>query len=88
MRERDGSFTTFRRRDKETSLARLGRLLSGTADSFRTLALPKTDAPTWFALVTGDVPLPASSVGMAIDGRALPAHGVERLSPADLVAEL
>ena len=32
IRERDGSFTTYRRRDNETKHARLGRLMSGAAD--------------------------------------------------------
>src|SRR5439155_23162448 len=86
VRERDGSFTTYRRRDREPASARLGRLLSGTADSFRLSALAVADAPTWFALVAGDLALPAGSAGCALDGRT-PA-GATALTAGELVAEL
>lgn len=86
IRERDGSFSTYRRRDNENKVTRLARLLSGTADDGRVAALPVADAPTWFALVTG-VPLPRGSVGYALDGRHL-GHEILRLAAADLVAEL
>src|SRR5207244_2467948 len=55
VRERDATFTMYRRRDSERPLARLARLLSGTADSFRVGAIAKSEAPTFVALVTGDV---------------------------------
>jgi hypothetical protein len=86
VRERDDSFTIYRRRDREAPRARLDRLLAGTADSFRLAAVPVADAPTWFALVTGDVALPAGSAGFTLDGR--PPAGVTPLSARDLIAEL
>jgi hypothetical protein len=87
VRERDTTFTMYRRRDSEKPLARLARLLAGTADSFRVGALAKSDAPTLCALLTGDVALPAGSAGYILDGRAL-SSDLTRLTAADLVAEL
>jgi hypothetical protein len=86
VRERDHSFTIYRRRDREPPRARLDRLLTGTADSFRLAAVPVADAPTWFALVTGDVTLPAGSAGFTLDG--LTPAGATPLSARDLIAEL
>ncbi|HEX5060414.1 MAG TPA: hypothetical protein VFV99_13695, partial [Kofleriaceae bacterium] len=86
IRERDGSFTMYRRRDNESKAMRLARLMSGAADDGRAGTLPATDAPTWFALVTG-MPLPKGSVGYALDARELGPE-VQQLSPGDLVAEL
>jgi hypothetical protein len=87
IRERDGTFTTYRRRDNETKTARLGRLMSGAADDGRVTTLPASDAPMWFALLTG-MPLPRGSVGFVLDPRGLPAEGIERLAASDLVGEL
>lgn len=86
IRERDNSFTTYRRRDNESKVARLGRIMSGAADDGRVTAIPSADAPTWFALMTG-MPLPRASSGYALDGRGL-AQGTERVSARALVAEL
>jgi len=86
VRERDDSFTIYRRRDREVPRARLDRLLAGTADSFRLLAVPPADAPTWFALTTGDVALPAGSAGFTLDGRSPP--GAERVTIRELISEL
>lgn len=86
VRERDGAFTLYRRRDHETRMTRLARLVSGGSDDGRLPGLPPADAPTWFALLAG-LPLPEGSVGYALDPREL-SHHVELLSPGDLVAEL
>jgi len=86
VRERDGSFTMFRRRDNETKVARLGRLMSGGSDDGKLAVIPKADAPTWFALETG-MQLPLGSTGYVLDARDLPPD-VERLAAGDLVAEL
>lgn len=86
VRERDGSFTMYRRRDTEGKMARLARLVSGGSDDGRLPGLPLADAPTWFALLTG-LPLPKGSVGYALDPRELD-HHVQVVSPGDLVAEL
>jgi len=67
VRERDGSVTTFRRRDAEPGAARLERLLAGTADSFRLAAIPAADAPTWAALAGDDLALPPGSVRATAD---------------------
>jgi hypothetical protein len=87
VRERDSTFTMYRRRDREKPLARLARLLAGTADSFRVTALAKSEAPTFAALVTADVELPASSVGYLLDGSALRSP-IDRITATDLVAQL
>jgi hypothetical protein len=86
VRERDATFTMYRRRDSERPLVRLSRLLSGTADSFRVGAIAKSDAPTFVALVTGDVAIPAGSSGFVLEG---PASGeLQRLTAAELVSAL
>ena len=86
VRERDGTFTMYRRRDNETKIARLGRLMSGGGDDGKLVAIPKADAPTWFALETGFA-MPLGSTGYALDGSGLPPD-VERIAAGDLVAEL
>jgi hypothetical protein len=86
IRERDGSFTTYRRRDTETKYARLGRLMSGAAEDGKVAAIPSADAPTWFALMSG-MPLPKGSQGYALDARGL-APGSDLVSAADLISEL
>ncbi len=87
IRERDGTFTVYRRRDNESKVARLGRMMSGAADDGRVPTIPVADAPTWFALLTG-MPVPRGSVGYALDIRGLPSDGVERQAAGDLIAEL
>lgn len=86
IRERDGSFTTYRRRDTETKYARLGRLMSGAAEDGRVGAIPSADAPTWFALMSA-MPLPKGSHGYALDARGA-TLGTELVSAGDLVSEL
>ncbi len=86
VRERDDSYTIYRRRDRESPRARLDRLLAGTADSYRLAQVPTADAPTWFALVTGDVALPAGSAGFTLDGR--PPSGATPVTISELIAEL
>jgi hypothetical protein len=87
VRERDGSFTVYRRRDRESSVERLNRLLSGSDDDGKGAGLPSTEAPTWFAVITA-MALPRGSVGYALDSRGLPDDGIERVGAADLVAKL
>ena len=87
VRERDGSFATYRRRDHEPVGMRLARLISGGNDEGKLAAIQPSDAPTWFALVTGDLVLPAGSTGYMLDGRAS-SSGITRLAAGDLVAEL
>jgi len=88
IRERDGGFTMYRRRDGESARARLARLMSGADNDGKANAIPPVSAPTWLAVV--DVPrelaLPAGSTGYVLDPRT--ASGVEVLSAADLIAEL
>ena len=83
VRERDASFTTYRRRDNEPAVIRLARLLSGGNDEGKVAAIPIADAPTWFALVTGDLTLPAGSSGYALDARKL-GPGITRQAAGDL----
>jgi hypothetical protein len=87
IRERDGTFTTYRRRDHESVGARLARVLSGGNDEGKIAAIPATDAPTWFAVVAGDLALPAGSTGYMLDARGA-APNLTRLAAADLIAEL
>ncbi|HEY5924136.1 MAG TPA: MXAN_6230/SCO0854 family RING domain-containing protein, partial [Kofleriaceae bacterium] len=86
IRERDGQFTTYRRRDNESKVTRLSRLMSGAADDGRVSAVPAANAPTWFALVN-PMALPTGSTGYVLDARGMGSE-VEQLSAADLVAEL
>jgi hypothetical protein len=86
VRERDGSFRMYRRRDNESKVTRLSRLMSGSQDDGRAAAIPPADAPTWFALVSA-MPLPKGSVGYALDARGL-GRELEQLTAAELVAEL
>ncbi|HSD87913.1 MAG TPA: hypothetical protein VLB44_10385, partial [Kofleriaceae bacterium] len=86
IRERDGTFTTYKRRDNESKPARLGRLMSGAADDGRVTAIPVADAPTWFALMTG-MPMPRGSEGYVLDARGM-GQGSDLFAAGDLVAEL
>ena len=87
VRERDGSITQYRRRDGETTVARLARLL-GDVDHDGTLTtIPPANAPTWFALLTDTLALPGGSEGYVLDARRT-GPGVTRLAAADLVAQL
>jgi hypothetical protein len=67
VRERDGTFTIYRRRDGEQPLDRLRRLLGGTADSYRLVAVPTAEAPTFAVLANQDLPLPAGSAQPQLD---------------------
>ncbi|HTR53184.1 MAG TPA: RING finger family 4 domain-containing protein [Kofleriaceae bacterium] len=71
VRERDGTFTTYRRRDGESHRARLARLASGTADSDRLLAVPAADAPMLAVVARLDFALPAGSATPDADELAL-----------------
>lgn len=86
IRERDGGFTMYRRREGESARARLARLMSGADNDGKANHIPAADAPTWVALVTGDLPLPAGSTGYVLDSRS--ASGVEVVAAADLLADL
>lgn len=87
VRERDGRFTQFRRRDGETVVARLVRILADVDDDGALDQLPPADAPTWFALGTDDLAIPAGSEGYVLDARSLPPT-ITRLAATDLVAQL
>lgn len=86
IRERDKTFTVYRRRDSESKVARLGRMMSGASDDGRVSAIPAADAPTWFALMTG-MPLPRGSVGYALDVRGF-SEGIHRQAAGELITEL
>jgi len=87
VRERSGAISTYRRRDKEQTLARLARLHAGDDPDGMLAELPTANAPTWFALLHDDVAVPQGSAGYARDpGPAT--GGVERLTAGALVAEL
>ena len=86
IRERDGGFTMYRRREGESARARLARLMSGADNDGRANQIPPADAPTWIAVVSADLPLPAGSMGYVLDPRTV--SGVEVVSASDLVAEL
>ncbi|MDB4955338.1 MAG: hypothetical protein JWO36_2907 [Myxococcales bacterium] len=86
VRERDGSVTMYRRRDDESTVARLGRLLSGGSDDGKSSTIPPANAPTWFALVTGDLALPKGSAGYMLDARSIAID--DRRSAGDLISAL
>lgn len=82
-----GAITLYKRRDHETSAARLGRILAGDHDG--TLpAIPAADAPTWFAVMRDDLAIPKGSTGYMLDARTTGGDGITRLAAGDLVAEL
>ncbi|MDB4963061.1 MAG: hypothetical protein JWP01_3060 [Myxococcales bacterium] len=86
VRERDGSITQYRRREGETTVARLGRLHGATDNEGTLPAIPPANAPTWFALLDDTLALPTGSEGYFLDART--ATGVTRLAASDLVAQL
>jgi hypothetical protein len=87
VRERDGSFTAYRRRDHEPVMIRLGRLLSGGNAEGKVAVIPNSDAPTWFALMSGGIALPKGSSGYLLDTRTA-SPDLTVLAASDLVAEL
>jgi hypothetical protein len=87
IRELDGTVTTIRRRDQETSLARLARIHGNPDQDSQFSRIPPADAPTFVALQTADLPIPKNSAGYVL----VPRHslvGFTRLAACDLVAEL
>ncbi len=88
VRERDHSITSYRRRDHETPVARLARLVSGADDDGKLAAIPPANAPTWFAVLRDDLTIPNGSAGYVLDARTLDPEGFRRLAAGDLVAEL
>ena len=87
VREREGEVTVYKRRDGESSQARLGRILGREHDG--SLAeIPRADAPTWFATLRDDLAIPGGSAGYMLDARTSGGEGLTRLAAADLIAEL
>lgn len=87
VRERDNTYTQYRRRERESSVLRLARLHASEHDGAQPQIAPTT-APTWFALVTDDIVIPKGSEGYVLDARKSGADGVTRLAASDLVAHL
>jgi len=87
VRERDGAITQYRRRDGETTVGRLARLLGDQGDDGTLAAIPPANAPTWFALLDDTLALPTGSEGYVLDARRT-GPTVTRLAAADLVAQL
>jgi hypothetical protein len=81
-----GAITTYRRRDHETHVARLGRLMTGDHDG--PSKIPPAKAPTWFAVLRDDLVIPTGSEGYILDSRTSGGDGITRLAAADLVSEL
>jgi len=86
IRERDGSVSTVRRRDDESMVSRLARIYDNPDADSQLAKIPSADAPTWVALVVGDLALPAGSGGYVLDPRG--GDGLHRQEAADLIAEL
>jgi hypothetical protein len=82
-----GTIAMYRRRDGESNVARLGRIVAGEHDGTRS-AIPPANAPTWLAILRDDLAIPAGSSGYILDARTTGGDGVTRLTAADLVAEL
>jgi len=87
VRERDGRISTIRRRDGETTVARLARLHANEHDGQRS-TIPPANAPTWIAVLRDNFAIPTGSAGYILDARTTGGDGVTRLEAADLVAEL
>lgn len=88
VREPHGGITPFRRRDGESTVTRLARLTSDRGDGSTLTAIPRAEAPTWFAVLRDDLVIPKGSAGYALDRRAAHTEGVAYLAAGDLVAEL
>lgn len=88
VREAHGGITPFRRRDGESTVTRLARLTSDRGDGSTLTAVPRAEAPTWFAVLRDDLVLPRGSAGYALDRRAPHGDSVTFLSASDLVTEL
>lgn len=86
IREGDGTITTVRRRDQETSFERLARIETDR-DHSQLGRIPAADAPTFVALLSDDLAIPKQSAGYILDARGS-LTGVTRLAAADLIAEL
>lgn len=85
---RDGaSVTTYRRRDRESAVARLARIHAGEHDG-ALAAIPPAPAPTWFALLREDLALPHGSEGYVLDRRSRSGDQIAYLAASDLVAAL
>ncbi len=87
VRERDGTFTQYRRRERESSVLRLARVHASEHDGAQPQIAPTT-APTWFALLSDDIVIPKGSEGYVLDARRTGADGITRLAASDLVAQL
>ncbi len=87
VRETDGTITTIRRRDGETSLQRLARIHDSPDHDSQLSRIPHADAPTFVALLRDDVAIPNNSAGYILDARG--SHpAMTRFAAADLIAEL
>jgi hypothetical protein len=86
VRETIGSVAIYKRRDGETNTARLARVHAGDHDGVA--KIPPATAPTWFALLRDDIPLPRGSEGYVPDPAAPSGDGITRLSPSDIIAGL
>jgi hypothetical protein len=84
VRSGAGELATYSTRDGESALRRLGRIHAGEHDGLRS-KIPPAQAPTWVALVHGDVPLPSGSEGYIHDGDP---GAIRRLDVASLIADL
>ncbi len=88
VRERSGAITQYRRRDGESTTTRLARLSLDGGDDGTLAAIPRAEAPTWFAVLRDDLVIPKGSAGYALDRRSLHVDGVSYLAAGDLVSEL
>ncbi len=88
VRERDGTVSTVRRREAETTLQRLLRIYDNPDHDSQLSRIPHADAPTLIALMRDDdLAIPKNSAGYILDARA--SHpDLTRLAAADLIAEL
>ncbi len=87
VRERGGRVVMVRRRDGETTAARLARLHDCARDHDGELtAIPPANAPTWVAVLHADLAFPAGSAGFVLDAGT--AGTITRLSASDLIAAL
>jgi hypothetical protein len=87
VRELDGTVSTIRRRDGETTMERLARIYDNPDHDSQLSRIPHADAPTLLVVLRDDLAIPKGSAGYILDARGSLTN-LTRLAAGDLIAEL